>query len=577
MKKKICLLLTLVVSLFVFSGRVEAGAVMYMECNNMSDKGNATNYTTVVRIFSADGDASRSVFITENMFSANFSTGCFYNEPVEDNCWIKNINQISENCSVGNNAENKEFSLDDKICPGTIRLSKVGTYFCGVDNLNRIILAGQSNASNIYQIEEDEYIIYKINSKKDGKIIYVGEAYSSDGSYSYFNRNFNESWIETYRGLGTPDNLDNYYENEYIWTSLYVSGNTGSTFWKVSNNFNSLYPYVSGYCSSKAECETKWDYEEVLSSNDNSTISTLINEWFSDEANNKYPDVDELYNIVVDDSFNNALNNMIETYESGFSYKFLDGYSASQMLDKLQNAYTALKKAYDIKLSYKNYFNGNINVDIYSSAESYVFKELFDKPKFEDLLIKDNDYDYILNSDDIEAMIINDIDSAVDNAFNVSGSGVNEINIFNKLDDYNNLFLKAVSYFKQNIDDTDLDDNEKKELSKLKDDMTSLGEEHDVFVVITCDDLISDALRTKILSYINIVRIAIPVMLIGFGIFDFTKAIFSGNDEMKKAQTKFLKRIFIAVLFFFVPVIVNLILHLANEVWSFINPSACIF
>ena len=64
--------------------------------------------------------------------------------------------------------------------------------------------------------------------------------------------------------------------------------------------------------------------------------------------------------------------------------------------------------------------------------------------------------------------------------------------------------------------------------------------------------------------------------MIGFGIIDFTKAIFAGDeDKMKKAQKDFIVRLGIAVLFFLVPTIVDLLLGLANKVWYFIEPGSC--
>lgn len=93
----------------------------------------------------------------------------------------------------------------------------------------------------------------------------------------------------------------------------------------------------------------------------------------------------------------------------------------------------------------------------------------------------------------------------------------------------------------------------------------------------SCKDLFSDTFRAKILQFLNIIKIAVPIMLIALGTVDFAKAVFSGNaDEMKKSQKTFIKRLIASVLVFLVPVFVNLILTLANKVWSYISPEACI-
>lgn len=93
----------------------------------------------------------------------------------------------------------------------------------------------------------------------------------------------------------------------------------------------------------------------------------------------------------------------------------------------------------------------------------------------------------------------------------------------------------------------------------------------------SCEDLLGPELLNWINNLMNYVKIIVPILLIGFGIFDFTGAIFAGSeDDMKKSQSKFFKRIIAALLIFISPIIINLFLTLANEVWSFINPNTCI-
>lgn len=74
----------------------------------------------------------------------------------------------------------------------------------------------------------------------------------------------------------------------------------------------------------------------------------------------------------------------------------------------------------------------------------------------------------------------------------------------------------------------------------------------------------------KILNLaINIIKILIPIILIGLGIMDFAKAIFSGSeDNMKKVQAKFIKRVIIAVCIFLIPSIITFILEIFNLVWD---------
>ena len=73
------------------------------------------------------------------------------------------------------------------------------------------------------------------------------------------------------------------------------------------------------------------------------------------------------------------------------------------------------------------------------------------------------------------------------------------------------------------------------------------------------------------------IRIIVPILLIVFGILDFSKAVFSSKEEnIKKSRETFFKRILAAILVFLAPIFVELILSLANQVWDVINADTCI-
>ena len=92
----------------------------------------------------------------------------------------------------------------------------------------------------------------------------------------------------------------------------------------------------------------------------------------------------------------------------------------------------------------------------------------------------------------------------------------------------------------------------------------------------SCEEILGEDLVKKIQEIVNIVRIMVPILLIVFGIMDFGKAIFvSDENEMKKAQSKFIKRLIIAVAFFIIPSILQLLLNIASKVWDIQDPSFC--
>ncbi len=85
-------------------------------------------------------------------------------------------------------------------------------------------------------------------------------------------------------------------------------------------------------------------------------------------------------------------------------------------------------------------------------------------------------------------------------------------------------------------------------------------------------DLISENLMGYINEALKYIRIFVPILLLVLVVMDFLKAAFSSTeDAMKKTQAKTIKRIVVAVIIFFIPTIVNLILNLTNDIWANIN------
>lgn len=67
-------------------------------------------------------------------------------------------------------------------------------------------------------------------------------------------------------------------------------------------------------------------------------------------------------------------------------------------------------------------------------------------------------------------------------------------------------------------------------------------------------------------SIIVILKFGVPILLIIFGMLDLGKAVMaSKEDEIKKGQQMFIKRIIAAVLVFFVVVVVQLVFNLSTK------------
>ncbi len=79
-------------------------------------------------------------------------------------------------------------------------------------------------------------------------------------------------------------------------------------------------------------------------------------------------------------------------------------------------------------------------------------------------------------------------------------------------------------------------------------------------------------LKTDLNNLFNVLKIVIPLLVIGLSMYDFIKAITAKDDkDIKKAFQKLIKRFVYAVLLFFLPVLINLLLDLIGT-----NSSVCI-
>lgn len=67
-------------------------------------------------------------------------------------------------------------------------------------------------------------------------------------------------------------------------------------------------------------------------------------------------------------------------------------------------------------------------------------------------------------------------------------------------------------------------------------------------------------------SIVNIIKIAVPILLIVFGLLDLTKAVVaSKEDEIKKSQGLFVKRLIAAIIVFLAIHIVQVIINFVSN------------
>ena len=97
-------------------------------------------------------------------------------------------------------------------------------------------------------------------------------------------------------------------------------------------------------------------------------------------------------------------------------------------------------------------------------------------------------------------------------------------------------------------------------------------------VTVTCNMIFGnrkdkDSLAYMIDEVMGYVHIIVPILIILLGSIDFARAVVAGKeDEMKKAQTTFIKRLIAGVFVFLVPVLIDVIMWLADMVWTYGTP-----
>lgn len=97
-------------------------------------------------------------------------------------------------------------------------------------------------------------------------------------------------------------------------------------------------------------------------------------------------------------------------------------------------------------------------------------------------------------------------------------------------------------------------------IKKLED--ISLGED----TGINCEGLLGQDLLDLINDILRYVQIGAPILLIVLGMVDFAQAVLTDDkDALKKATSKFIRRAIVCVAIFFVPIVLNLLLNMAES------------
>lgn len=133
--------------------------------------------------------------------------------------------------------------------------------------------------------------------------------------------------------------------------------------------------------------------------------------------------------------------------------------------------------------------------------------------------------------------------------------------------EYVEAYKDSKEYCNKILSTSDYNDSSLKSCLSFKKDMENIGYSD----INTNKCGMSDDMRDLLSNIFNIVRFAIPALVIVLGLFDFLRAAASGTeDHMKKAQKQLITRLIAAALIFLAPLVISFFL----EQFGFI-PDGC--
>lgn len=534
MRKKISLFLILIISLFMFSGSVEAAnnMAMWLNCDYNVYEEDVNKLETgrpIVFVGGWQSNTKTAGFYrllnpkTFQEHSPSVSTWMDSDNPRFDGCWFYSEEDISKSCnddSVKKYTESEvQQMLRDGVCPAIIRDGD------GIYSNEVIVFAGQGNGvayrlTNQYRFYKNDGDIYAYGYDINGFFIQTTNG-NVNSSYNEEQRNVLEKHIISTSGLGIEKYGENFMNvGELDYATTIIPKNSEIVF-DSNDNINKLYDAV-----------------DVWYSNYGSSL---------DDKSIKMEKIESDYSQLI-----NSCSALNDSYDDGKKYNFNSSYTANSMLSDLNLLYFELFTFYNTENQFDLCVSDSTTTNASYSAYNCSMIELL------------GSIDYIPKQ--LQQFVLSDVNEYLTD---VKGAYLDNASAG---DNILNTVVKCSSYLKRNYDDFDLDSSEVSEISGKYEE---LGKSKGISIIYDCESLLGEDLIAKINSYLDIFKIAIPIILIVFGIIDFTKAIFTGDDEMKKARKNFIKRVVISILIFLTPTIVNFILSIANEVWSYISPNSC--
>lgn len=587
--KKILLTITVIFIISLISvNRIEAKTIMLLNCQYIEQcTSEACNINSFIRNTDNEGNIDWNGIYAAGQHNYAFNLIEYYKKGAtvvgigymdlenEDYCWINDYSHIDDDCkedrSIGWKGKNTYYDFfNEGICPTGVRYQKW--------DKAEIVPAGKDGilTNDTLYLDEPKYIVYKYKDTK-GNIRMVAEGYNSDGKYCVVGPDLTK----------TIKDEVTYHQLEILINS--INEDKKVSFFDVDTNFNNLIISNKGAstalgdkmpkCKNEEDCRTNHGYDIIIDSRDSTNkIKEGVSEWLSTN-NEKFKAFEKIADVVSDEKFISEIETLNDNAELGKVYNFR-GISKDNMISKIEEAYAGLETAYLDGNDFVDCATGQGASVISSFTSCKIYQEYLEIDQISELIknTSDRDSEHMINQNYIVEMIVNQVNEEMTKQISTNGSKINLLDASRDLKKYTSMFYYAVSYMYSNPNAYFLNAEQLERINTLLDKFEKLVEREglDIYPVTSCEGLLGEKLINKINSYLNIIKIAVPIILIGFGIIEFTKAIFSGNEDgMKKVQKQFIKRLAIAMLIFFVPTFLNLLLTLANKVWPIIIPSTC--
>lgn len=604
-KKQILLtIITLLISTIMFANRVDA-VVMWMQCtansgdvmnhNDDLDKrtgllgdwahsdadSNYKKYNTFALINNISNESTRNVvYVGNNFFDVKGPT---FIMDYSDNgdmskqaCWYNN--EYSDDDGPMHECDRESDFIDvealkNGTCPNAM-YQTTGYNTSGGTKGDFVVMQGISSSYDVKILDKEKLVIYYYGNEEE-KYVMI-EAYDINGVYGlvYTSPDNLKDLLKNIGLISMDSDTDilSFYSDTLYYSDEEFVDETMFTqlvrLYKLNGDFFEITKKEEALLINTGKTSANNKYKELSDKklyNDNNEEWESVKKWHEDN-NNKYIEKIELMRKFEENSEYSKLiktaTDINNAVDKGRGYSFSTSYDSLKMIEDLKKAYTDLYTILEDNnysfIFYDNDCNEGKTTDAAASFKSSFYCNTFGKNTLKEFSGK--------NVTMVEKVLDNTLLNQLNN---ISGDDVNLFTIKEKAQDNAKILAKAAIYLKN----SNLVPSGEEEIVN---NYIKLVESFGISLVRDCETLIGEDLKSEIKKYTNIIKIAVPIILIVFGIIDFTKAIFSGNEEdMKKSQKAFIKRLVVAILFFFTPVIVNVILSIANKVWPFISPNDC--